>query len=151
MLGCRAVFPPGCGGGGGGVAAGGGAPPLADRRRLVCVVGDGSALYSVQALWSAARYGAPVTYVLLDNGGYAAVRALGRRIGVEPVPGTDIGGIDFAALAESFGCPATRAEHPDELPAALDHALGRGDDAGPFLLQVQVAGSAGTLYEPWAE
>lgn len=123
---------------------------LADRRRLVCVVGDGSALYSVQALWSAARYAAPVTYLLLDNGGYAAVRALGRRIGVEPVPGTDIGGIGFASLAESFGCPAARAEHPDELPAALDHALGRGDDAGPFLLQVQVAGSAGTLYEPWA-
>ncbi|MFH8773199.1 benzoylformate decarboxylase [Streptomyces sp. NPDC017958] len=123
---------------------------LADRRRVVCVVGDGSALYSVQALWSAARYAAPVTYVLLDNGGYAAVRALGRRIGVSPVPGTDIGGIDFAALAESLGCPAARAEHPDELPAALDHALGRGDDAGPFLLRLRVAGGTGTLYEPWA-
>jgi benzoylformate decarboxylase len=123
---------------------------LADRRRVVCVVGDGSALYSVQALWSAARHTAPVTYVLLDNGGYAAVRALGRRIGIAPVPGTDITGIDFAALAESLGCPAARAEHPDELPAALDHALGRGDGSGPFLLHLRVAGSAGTLYEPWA-
>lgn len=123
---------------------------LADRRRVVCVVGDGSALYSVQALWSAARHAAPVTYVLLDNGGYAAVRALGRRIGVAPVPGTDITGIDFAALAESFGCPAARAEHPDELPSALDHALGRGDGSGPFLLHLRVGGSAGTLYEPWA-
>ena len=123
---------------------------LADRRRVVCVVGDGSALYSVQALWTAARHTAPVTYVLLDNGGYAAVRALGRRIGITPVPGTDITDIDFAALAESFGCPAARAEHPEELPAALDHALGRGDDAGPFLLHVAVTGSRGTLYEPWA-
>ncbi|MEU5095112.1 benzoylformate decarboxylase [Streptomyces sp. NPDC020996] len=123
---------------------------LADRRRVVCVVGDGSALYSVQALWTAARHTAPVTYILLDNGGYAAVRALGRRIGIAPVPGTDITGIDFAALAESFGCPAARAEHPGELPAALDHALGRCDDAGPFLLHVAVTGSAGTLYEPWA-
>ncbi|MFJ9818588.1 benzoylformate decarboxylase [Streptomyces sp. NPDC101151] len=123
---------------------------LADRRRVVCVVGDGSALYSVQALWSAARHAAPVTYVLLDNGGYAAVRALGRRIGIAPVPGTDIGGIDFAALAKSFGCPAARVEHPAGLPAALDHALGRGDDAGPFLLHLRVTGSAGTLYEPWA-
>ncbi|MGW2650495.1 benzoylformate decarboxylase [Streptomyces sp. NPDC001393] len=123
---------------------------LADRRRVVCVVGDGSALYSVQALWSAARHSAPVTYVLLDNGGYAAVRALGRRIGIAPVPGTDITGIDFAGLAESLGCPATRAEHPEELPAALDHALGRGDDSGPFLLHLRVTGSAGTLYEPWA-
>ncbi|GHE06244.1 benzoylformate decarboxylase [Streptomyces alanosinicus] len=123
---------------------------LADRRRLVCVVGDGSALYSVQALWSAARHRAPVTYVLLDNGGYAAVRALGRRIGVAPVPGTDITGIDFAALAESFGCPAARVEHAKELPTALEQALGRGDDAGPFLLHLRVTGSAGTLYEPWA-
>ncbi|MBX7552151.1 benzoylformate decarboxylase [Streptomyces sp. NPDC004232] len=123
---------------------------LADRRRVVCVVGDGSALYSVQALWSAARHAAPVTYVLLDNGGYAAVRALGRRIGIGGVPGTDITGIDFAALAQSFGCPAARAEDPGELPAALDRALGRGDDAGPFLLHLRVTGSAGTLYEPWA-
>lgn len=123
---------------------------LAGRRRVVCVVGDGSALYSVQALWSAARYAAPVTYVLLDNGGYGAVRALGRRIGVAHVPGTDIEGIDFTGLAQSFGCAAARAEHPDELPTALDHALGRDDDAGPFLLHVRVTGGAGTLYEPWA-
>ncbi|MGV4980764.1 benzoylformate decarboxylase [Streptomyces sp. NRAIS4] len=123
---------------------------LADRRRVVCVVGDGSALYSVQALWSAARHTAPVTYVLLDNGGYAAVRTLGRRIGIAPVPGTDITGIDFVSLAESFGCPAARAEHAGELPAALDHALGRGDDTGPFLLHLRVTGGAGALYEPWA-
>ncbi|MEU8033088.1 benzoylformate decarboxylase [Streptomyces sp. NPDC049099] len=123
---------------------------LADRRRVVCVVGDGSALYSVQALWTAARYAAPVTYVLLDNGGYAAVRALGRRIGIAPVPGTDITGIDYVALAESFGCPAARAAHPEELPAALDHALGRADDTGPFLLHLPVTGEVGTLYEPWA-
>jgi benzoylformate decarboxylase len=123
---------------------------LADRCRVVCVVGDGSALYSVQALWSAARHAAPVTYVLLDNGGYAAVRALGRRIGIADVPGSDVTGVDFAALARSFGCPAARAEDPGELPAALDHALGRGDDAGPFLLHLRVTGSSGTLYEPWA-
>ncbi|MEU9240238.1 benzoylformate decarboxylase [Streptomyces sp. NPDC048385] len=123
---------------------------LADRRRVVCVVGDGSALYAVQALWTAARHTAPVTYVLLDNGGYAAVRALGRRIGVAPVPGTHIAGIDFPALAESLGCPAARAEHPGELPAALDHALDRGDDAGPFLLHLAMTDGADTLYEPWA-
>ncbi|RPE43088.1 benzoylformate decarboxylase [Streptomyces sp. Ag109_O5-1] len=120
---------------------------LADRRRVVCVVGDGSALFSVQALWTAARHTAPVTYVLVDNGGYGAVRALGRRIGIAPVPGTDITGIDFTALAQSFGCPAARAEHPGELPDALDHALGRGDDAGPFLLHVVVTGGTATLYE----
>lgn len=124
---------------------------LADRRRLVCVIGDGSALYSVQALWTAAQHRAPVTYVVLDNGGYAAVRALGRRIGIAPVPGTDIGGVDFVGLAESFGCPATCVDDPAVLPEALDRALRAPDEDGPHLLHVRVAAGEGGLYtEPWA-
>lgn len=123
---------------------------LADRRRVVCVIGDGSALYSVQALWTAVQHRAPITHVLLDNGGYGAVRALGRRIGITPVPGTAIGGIDFSALAGSFGCPAGYAEDPGELPAALDEALGRGDDDGPYLLHLRITETDGVLYEPRA-
>lgn len=124
---------------------------LADRRRLVCVIGDGSALYSVQALWTAARHRAPVTYVVLDNGGYAAVRALGRRIGIAPVPGTDIGGVDFVGLARSFGCPATYVDDPAVLPEALDRTLRAPDEDGPHLLHVRVAAGDGALYtEPWA-
>ncbi|MFF4399658.1 benzoylformate decarboxylase [Streptomyces sp. NPDC001480] len=119
---------------------------LADRRRVVCVLGDGSALYSVQALWTAARHRAPVTYVILDNGGYAAVRALGRRIGITPVPGTDIGGVDFAALAASLGCPGAEVRHPAELPAALDRALAAGDEDGPYLLHVRVTPTEDALY-----
>ncbi|MBO1330094.1 benzoylformate decarboxylase [Streptomyces sp. VRA16 Mangrove soil] len=124
---------------------------LADRRRVVCVLGDGSAMYSVQALWTAARHGAPVTFVVLDNGGYGAVRALGRRIDIAPVPGTDIGGIDFARLAMSFGVPADHADHPDDLDKALDRAVTRPtDDDGPHLLHLHVLGTEGTLYAPWA-
>jgi benzoylformate decarboxylase len=124
---------------------------LADRRRVACVLGDGSALYSVQALWTAARHRAPVSYVLLDNGGYAAVRSLGRRIGVSPVPGTDITGIDFPALAASLGCPADHTADPAELPAALDRVLDAGDEDGPRLLHLRVAASTGALYpDPWA-
>ena len=119
---------------------------LADRRRVVCVLGDGSALYSVQALWTAARHRAPVTYVVLDNGGYAAVRQLGRRIGVTEVPGTSVGGVDFAALAGAFGCPASRVRRAEELPAALDRALGAGDDAGPHLLHIRVTAAADAVY-----
>ncbi|MDJ1133459.1 benzoylformate decarboxylase [Streptomyces iconiensis] len=111
---------------------------LADRRRVVCVLGDGSALYSVQALWTAVRHRAPVTYLLLDNGGYSAVRGLARRLAIRDVPGTDIGGIDFALLAASFGCPGELVEDPAALPAALDRALAPGDDEGPLLLHVRV-------------
>ncbi|WP_394428799.1 benzoylformate decarboxylase [Streptomyces sp. SGAir0957] len=125
---------------------------LADMRRVVCVLGDGSALYSVQALWTAARHRAPVTFVILDNGGYGAVSALGRRIGVAPVPGTDIGGIEFARLAEAFGCASDHADRPEDLAGALDRAVTRlGDDDGPHLLHLRVTGADGVLYEPWAE
>ncbi|GAB2998715.1 benzoylformate decarboxylase [Streptomyces pseudoechinosporeus] len=122
---------------------------LADGRRVVCVLGDGSALYSIQGLWTAARHRVPVTYVLLDNAGYAAVRALGHRIDIAPVPGTEIGDVDFTALAAGFGCPAAYVESPAELPDALDRALAHGDGDGPFLLHVRVTGigtgSDGTL------
>ncbi|MDQ0809085.1 benzoylformate decarboxylase [Streptomyces sp. B3I7] len=124
---------------------------LADRRRVVCVLGDGSALYSVQALWTAARYRAPVGYVVLDNGGYEAVRGLGRRIGIAPVPGTDLGGVDFSALAGAFGCPAEYAEDPAALPAALDRLLAPGDGDGPRLLHLRVAALGAAMYsDPWA-
>jgi benzoylformate decarboxylase len=119
---------------------------LADRRRVVCVIGDGSALYSIQALWTAARHRAPVTYVVLDNGGYAAVRALGRRIGIASVPGTGIGGVDFAALAESVGCPATYVDDPADLPDALDRTLRADDEDGPHLLHLRVTTTEDTLY-----
>ncbi|MEU6575708.1 benzoylformate decarboxylase [Streptomyces sp. NPDC046805] len=124
---------------------------LADRSRVVCVLGDGSALYSVQALWTAARQQAPVTFIVLDNGGYAAVRQLGRRIGIAPVPGTDIGGIDFAALAASFGCPATCVERPEDLAPALDRTVTADDAAGPHLLHVRVTATEDAAYsDPWA-
>ncbi|GAA2079260.1 benzoylformate decarboxylase [Streptomyces albiaxialis] len=115
------------------------APPGPEgAARVVCLLGDGSALYAVQALWTAVRHRAPVTFVLLDNGGYSAVRGLGARIGVPEVPGTAIGGIDFAALAASFGCPGRSVERAVELPGALDRALGLGPDEGPALLHVPV-------------
>ncbi|MFI1732893.1 hypothetical protein ACH40E_27515 [Streptomyces acidicola] len=53
-------------------------------------------------------------------------------------------------MAASFGCPSAYAERPGELPQALDHALNRGDDEGPFLLHLRVTGTEGALYEPWA-
>ncbi|MEU6390436.1 benzoylformate decarboxylase [Streptomyces sp. NPDC046939] len=125
---------------------------LADMRRVVCVLGDGSALYSVQALWTAARHRAPVTFVILDNGGYGAVSALGRRLGIAHVPGTDLGGIEFSRLAEAFGCASDHADRPDELGKALDRAVTRlGDGDGPHLLHLRVTGTEGVLYEPWAE
>jgi hypothetical protein len=61
---------------------------LADRARpVVAVVGDGSALYAIQALWSAARYEAGVLVVVLSNGRYAIMDELARALGSRPVTG----------------------------------------------------------------
>ncbi|MDQ8706372.1 benzoylformate decarboxylase [Streptomyces sp. LHD-70] len=118
---------------------------LAGGGRVVCVVGDGSAMYSVQAIWSAVRHRAPVTFVVLDNGGYEAVKALGRRLGAEEIPGTDIGGIDFAALAASFGCAATEVDSPELLRPELVRAL-EPAGGGPVLVRVRVRRERGAAY-----
>ncbi|MCO5970486.1 benzoylformate decarboxylase [Actinoallomurus soli] len=112
-------------------------------QRVVCVVGDGSSMYSIQALWTAARHRAPVTFVVLNNQAYEAVKALGRRIDIPDVPGTDLGGIDFVSVAAGLGCPGRRVERADELTDALTQALGHD---GPFLVDVRVAAGTSSAY-----
>jgi benzoylformate decarboxylase len=110
--------------------------------RVVAVLGDGSSLYCVQALWTAARHRVPLTVVVLNNRRYEAVSALGRRIGVAEVPGTDLPGLDLAEIARGFGCPAARVERAADL-ADLARLLAHD---GPLLLDVQVAVAGGSLY-----
>ena len=110
---------------------------LADPARpVVCVIGDGSSMYSPQALWSAARYKAPVTYVVINNGHYAILKAFGDMMGIgRDAPGLDLPGIDLVGLAHSLGCAGEVVSRPD----ALDAALRRGLDAGqPYLVNVLV-------------
>jgi benzoylformate decarboxylase len=115
--------------------------------RVVCVVGDGSSMYSVQALWTAARYEAPVTFIVLNNNGYEAVKELGRRIDIPSVPGTDIHGIDFVTLAKGLGCPGRRVERAADLAGALSDGLHR---EGPFIVEVPVAAGESSAYDPMA-
>jgi benzoylformate decarboxylase len=112
-------------------------------QRVVCLVGDGSSMYSIQALWTAARHRAPVTFVVLNNRAYEAVKALGRRIDIPNVPGTDLDGIDFVSIAAGLGCPGRRVERAGELTDALSQALGHD---GPFLLDVSVAAGTSSAY-----
>jgi benzoylformate decarboxylase len=117
------------------------------NERVVCLLGDGSSMYSIQALWTAARYRAPVTFVVLNNNGYEAVKELGRRIGIPSIPGTDIQGIDFVTVAEGLGCRGRRVERATELADALSDALGR---EGPFIVEIPVAAGESSAYDPMA-
>jgi benzoylformate decarboxylase len=125
-----------------GLPAAVGAAMAAPDRHVVGIVGDGAAMYSIQALWTAARHSVPLTIVVMDNGEYAAVGNHSDRLGMSGVPGIDLGGLDFTALAEGQGCRAVLVDGPDDLPGALADAV-RADR--PTVVHVFVRQSRITL------
>jgi benzoylformate decarboxylase len=111
-------------------------------RPVVAVVGDGSSLYQIQALWSAAHYRAGVLFVILSNGGYAIMDRLAERHG-ERGPWPGFGEIDIAGIARALGCEARRIATHDELVAELDSAIpSLAKRSEPLLLDVVVAPTA---------
>jgi benzoylformate decarboxylase len=108
------------------------------ERPVVAVIGDGSAVYGIQGLWSAAHYRVGVLFVILSNGGYAIMDRLAERIGKDaPWPG--FGEIEVAAIARGFGCPASRIATHDELGATLDEVVPTlASREEPLLLDVEV-------------
>jgi benzoylformate decarboxylase len=112
-----------------------GAALAAPLRRVVAVVGDGSAMYRPQGLWTAARQHIPLTIIVLDNRGYSALRSMADNAGVHGVPGLDLGGIDFVGLARSMGCNARSVSSISELHDVLSGAL---DAAEPTVVHVVV-------------
>ena len=93
------------------------------ERPVVCLVGDGSALYVAQTLWSAVQLGAAVTFVIVNNGRYAILEAAARFGGLEGLPSMELPGLDFLSLASAFGCHGVRISEPAELPGALAAAM----------------------------
>jgi benzoylformate decarboxylase len=105
---------------------------------VAAVVGDGSSLYGIQALWSTVRYRAGVLFVILSNGGYAIMDRLAERQGAPgPWPGFDV---DIAGMARAQGCEARTITTHDELVAALDEAAPElATREEPLLLDVAIA------------
>jgi benzoylformate decarboxylase len=111
--------------------------------RTVCLIGDGSALYSIQALWTAAQRHLPLTVVVINNGGYGAMRSFSQVMQVRNVPGLDLPGIDFAKIAQGMGCDAVRVTKSSELAAVLKHGLHHGSTS---LIEVMVDSAVPLLY-----
>jgi benzoylformate decarboxylase len=112
-------------------------------RPVVAVVGDGSAMYGVQALWTAAHENVPVTYVITNNRSYRILKE--RLISMrhsDKFIGMDIRNpaIDYCALAQSMGVPAKRVVEPQDFAPALREAVASG---GPRLIEVMVADGFG--------
>jgi benzoylformate decarboxylase len=91
-------------------------------RPVVALVGDGSSLYGVQALWSAARYGAGVLFVILANGRYAIMDRLAEGAGGKP-PWPSFEDVSLSGLAVALGCPARRIDTYADLLSTLDEVV----------------------------
>src|SRR5580693_6124065 len=102
-------------------------------RRVIAIIGDGSANYSITALWTAARYKIPVVFLILKNGAYGALRWFAEVLKVDAVPGLDVPGIDFLSLAKGYGVESVSAATAEALKQALATALG---SQTPTLIEV---------------
>jgi benzoylformate decarboxylase len=111
--------------------------------RTVCLIGDGSAMYSIQALWTAAQRRLPLTVVVINNSGYGAMRSFSQVMQVRNVPGLDLPGIDFVRIAEGMGCDAARVDKASGLAAALKRGLAHD---GVSLIEVMVDAAVPLLY-----
>lgn len=108
-------------------------------KKVIALIGDGSAMYAIQALWSAAQLKLPITFIILKNRRYAALREFAAVFGYapeDPVAGTELPDLDFVALAAGHGMKGVRVADSDSLRAALSHAL---EAPQPMLLEVEVA------------
>jgi benzoylformate decarboxylase len=122
---------PASGGLGFGLPAGVGVALARPDRRVVAVVGDGSANYGITALWTAAQLRLPVTFVILRNGTYGALRWFADLLATPDVPGLDVPDIDFVSIASGYGVPGTHVTDLGKLRSLLAET-----PTGPRLLQL---------------
>jgi benzoylformate decarboxylase len=110
----------------------------APERPVVAVVGDGSALYQIQALWTAVRYRVGVVFVVLANGRYAIMDRLAEKH-QDSAPWPDFEEVSVSGMAEALGCSARRVSGHAELLAELDALLPElAHSTRPVVLEVAV-------------
>ncbi len=105
----------------------------APERPVVAIIGDGTAMYTIQALWTASAYNIPVTYVFCNNRSYKVLReGMTRYLTGSERQSRYIGmdfykrPLDFVKLAAAFDIDGISVERPDDLGPALRKAFGSG-------------------------
>lgn len=122
------------GGLGYGLASAVGVAMAEPQRRVIALIGDGSSMYAIQALWTAAKLGTRVVFVIVNNRAYEALVGFGKRLGMGVPVGTVIDDLDFVKLAEGMAMTGETVVKPDDLDNALQRAL---EAQGPYLLDVR--------------
>jgi acetolactate synthase-1/2/3 large subunit len=117
-----------------------GAAVACPDRKVICLEGDGSAMYTVQALWTQAREGLNVVNLILSNHSYRILNIELQRVGAESAGERarsllEIGrpDLDFVALSNAMGVPAVRVESAEALNRELARAL---REPGPHTIEV---------------
>ena len=117
-------------------------------RPVIALIGDGTAMYTIQALWTMAREGLNVTSIIFNNASYSVLNVELERVGANASPGSkaksqlDLRGpvLDFARLAQGMGVHAARADTAEAFCKALEYALSQ---PGPHLIEAVVPESLG--------
>ena len=92
-------------------------------RPVIAVIGDGSMQYSIQNLYTAAQQRLKIVYIVPCNGEYEVLKQFAVLENTPNVPGLDLPGFDFVALAKGYGCIGVEAKTPEEIKAAFAAAL----------------------------
>jgi benzoylformate decarboxylase len=132
----RSFYFPAAGALGFGIPAAVGVQLAEPGRPVIGVIGDGSANYGITGLWSAAHYRVPATFLILRNDEYGALKWFAGVLKATGLPGMDLPGIDYCAIAQGYGVPAF-ASHPatNSLPpwgAPLPRISRKPDDRLPI-------------------
>ncbi len=112
------------------------------HRPVIAVLGDGAANYSIQALYTAAQHKLQVVFLILCNQEYGILKAFSEQQKTPGVPGMDLPGLDFVALATGYGCAAERVSTSDALAQALQDALRR---SSPTVLEIPITSDVAPL------
>jgi benzoylformate decarboxylase len=108
---------------------------LAQSDKVIAVLGDGAAMYTIQGLFAAVAEQANVSFLILNNAAYAALTGFSSEFGMNHVPGCDLSGLEFVKLAEGHGVAARRVDSVDQLDAALGWSFAQ---QGPSLLDLRI-------------
>ena len=103
--------------------------------KVIAVLGDGSSMYAIQGLWSAAQLGLPISFIIIKNCRYQALLEFGRHFGLQSVEGTHLPDMDFVSMARGQGLTAVSVTHARDLDGALAASFAA---TGTTLVEVMV-------------
>ncbi|MCC5858939.1 MAG: acetolactate synthase large subunit [Ectothiorhodospiraceae bacterium] len=119
-----------------------GAAIACPQRPVLALIGDGTAMYTIQALWTMAREQLNITTIIFNNASYSVLNIELERVGAETAgekakSQLDLGKpvMNFAQMAQSMGVHGVRASTAEEMLKALEYAL---DTPGPHLIEARI-------------